>query len=64
VPEGGRKGFRELGAGVIGFGLIVEEAKSRGLDWLCIEQDEPTPGKTSMECARDSYTFLKNLGIF
>jgi len=59
VAEGGRKGFRELGGGVIDFAPIIDEAKRGATEWLCVEQDEPTPGKTSMECARDSFDFLK-----
>lgn len=61
VPEGGRKGFRELGGGVINFGPIIKEAKRCGTEWLCIEQDDPTPGMTSMECAEASCRYLKNL---
>ena len=63
VAEGGRKGFRELGGGVINFGPIIKEAKRCGTEWLCIEQDDPTPGMTSMECAEASCRYLINLYV-
>lgn len=61
VKEGGRKGFRALGEGVIDFAPIVSLAEERGVEWLCVEQDEPSPGRTPMECALESIAFLKKL---
>ena len=61
VKEGGHKGFRAVGDGVIDFAPIVDAARAYGTPWLCVEQDLPTEGKTPMECARDSITYLKTL---
>ena len=61
VREGGRKGFRALGEGVIDFAPIVSLAREHGVEWLCVEQDAPSPGKTPMECALESIAFLKKL---
>ena len=59
VAEGGRKGLRALGEGVIDFHPILSRASACGVEWLCVEQDEPSPGKTPMECALESIRFLE-----
>ena len=61
VREGGRKGFRALGEGVLDFAPIVRAAEQGGVEWLCVEQDEPSPGKTPMACACESIAHLKTL---
>ena len=61
VKEGGRKGFRAIGEGALDFAPIIGAAKSGGVKWLCVEQDEPSPGKTPMECALMSIAHLKTL---
>ena len=61
VKEGGRKGFRALGEGVLDFAPIVREAGDLGVQWLCVEQDEPSPDRTPMECAKMSIDHLKTL---
>lgn len=61
VKEGGHKGFRAVGDGALEFAPIIEAARAAGTPWLCVEQDLPTEGKTAMECARDSITYLKTL---
>ena len=61
VKEGGRKGFRAIGEGALDFAPIIGAAKSGGVEWLCVEQDEPSPGKTPMECALMSIAHLKTL---
>ena len=61
VKEGGHKGFRAVGDGALEFAPIIEAARAAGTPWLCVEQDLPTEGKTAMECARDSITYLKSL---
>lgn len=61
VKEGGRHGFLPLGQGVIDLAPVVSAAEEKSVEWLCIEQDEPSPGKTSMECARESLEYLKKI---
>ena len=58
VSEGGRKGFMPVGAGVLDWDGILRA--SGGAEWLCVEQDEPSDGKTSAECAKESIQYLKN----
>lgn len=57
--DGGRKGFLPVGEGVIDFAPIVSCAEKAGIEWLCVEQDEPSGGYTAMECARRSIENLK-----
>ena len=59
MKEGGRKGFLEVGKGVIDFLPIFEKAKALGISWLCVEQDWPSPGLTAMECAKNSMNYIK-----
>lgn len=61
VREGGQKGFRALGEGVLDFPSIVSTAKQLDIPWLCVEQDDPSPGKSAMECAQISAAYLKTL---
>lgn len=56
-------GFRPLGNGVQNFPAILTAAEEAGAKWLIVEQDRPSMGKTSMECAEISRKYLKNLGI-
>lgn len=59
VKEGGRQGFRALGEGVLKFDPILSVAPACGVEWLCVEQDEPTPGRTPLECAGTSIDYLR-----
>ena len=51
--------FRPLGYGVQGIPAIIEASKKAGSKWLIVEQDQPSMGKTPMECAGMSMAFLK-----
>lgn len=55
--------FRPLGNGVQNFPAILTAAEEAGAEWVVVEQDRPSMGKTSMECAEISRKYLKNLGI-
>ncbi len=61
VKEGGRAGYRCIGEGVIDFAPIVSAAKKYDIPWICVEQDEPSPDKTPMQCAKESFDHLKTL---
>lgn len=61
VREGGRKGYMPLGEGVLDFAPMVREASSLDVEWLCVEQDDPTPGLTPMECTERSMAHLCSL---
>jgi sugar phosphate isomerase/epimerase len=51
--------FRPLGYGVQDIPAIIEASKKAGSKWLIVEQDQPSMGKTPMECAGMSMAFLK-----
>jgi sugar phosphate isomerase/epimerase len=53
--------FRAVGYGIQDIPGIIKAAKKAGAKWLVVEQDLPTPGKTPIECARDSLDYLNGL---
>jgi sugar phosphate isomerase/epimerase len=53
--------FRPLGHGVQNFPEILKACEDAGTQWVVVEQDKPSMGKTSMECAKISIDYLKNL---
>ncbi len=53
--------FRPVGCGVQDFAAIIDSAEKNGVEWLIVEQDEPSMGKTPMECAKISIDFLRNM---
>ena len=54
--------FRPLGNGVRDIPAIIATAKEVGSKWLVVEQDQPSMGKTPMECAATSMEYLKSIG--
>ena len=56
-------GFRPIGYGVQDFASILEASQEAGAKWLVVEQDEPSLGKTSLQCAGMSRDYLKEIGI-
>ena len=58
----GAFGLRYVGEGVQDFPAIISAAEKAGCSWLIVEQDSPSPNKTSMECARLSREYLKSIG--
>lgn len=59
VKEGGRKGFRPVGAGVLDFSAILKECSHA--DWLCVEQDEPTEDMDAFACAAQSAANIRKI---
>ena len=55
--------FRPNGYGVQNFPVILEAAVEAGVSWAIVEQDNPSMGKTSMECAQMSIECLEQLDI-
>jgi len=51
--------FRAVGYGIQDIPGIIKASLQAGAKWFVVEQDLPTPGKTSIECARDSLNYLK-----
>lgn len=63
-PENAESGsfeFRPLGHGMQDFMPILQAAKEAGTSWVVVEQDQPSMGKTAMECAEMSIQYLKGM---
>ncbi len=56
--------FRPVGYGCQDFGSILEASEKAGAEWVVVEQDDATMGKTPLESAEMSRNYLKdNFGI-
>lgn len=53
--------FRPLGQGLQDIPAIVEASKAAGSKWFVVEQDQPSMGKNSLECAKMSIDYLNTL---
>ncbi len=53
--------LRPVGSGVQNFSEILSASKDAGAKWIVVEQDNPSMGKTPMECADVSIQYLKNI---
>ena len=53
--------LRPVGYGKQDFPAILEAAESCGVSWVIVEQDEPSMGKSPLECAKLSIDYLKTL---
>ncbi len=53
--------FRPLGYGVQDVASIIKASEEAGSKWLIVEQDQPSMGKTPLECAAMSMEYLKTL---
>ncbi|MDR1108193.1 MAG: sugar phosphate isomerase/epimerase [Spirochaetaceae bacterium] len=61
APEKGGFEFRAVGYGKQDIPAILKASEEAGASWVVVEQDRPTPGKTPLECAKDSIEYLKGL---
>ncbi len=55
--------FRPVGYGLQDFPPILEAATDAGAEWVVVEQDMPSMGKTPLECVAMSREYLKGLGL-
>jgi sugar phosphate isomerase/epimerase len=53
--------FRPLGMGAQNFPKILQACQAVGAQWLVVEQDRPSLGKTAMECAETSIQYLASI---
>lgn len=53
--------LRPVGYGVQNIPAILEASREAGAEWVIVEQDEPSMGKTPMECAEMSIDYLNTL---
>lgn len=58
----GKFEFRPLGHGLQDMPAILKAAKEAGAQWVVVEQDEPSLGKTPLECAAMSMDYLRSQG--
>lgn len=54
-------GFRACGYGMNDIEAILDAADETNAEWLVVEQDAPSAGKTALECAELSVKYLKTL---
>ncbi len=55
--------FRPLGQGSFDMPALLAAARDAGTEWIIVEQDQTTPGKTPLECAAESISYLKTLNV-
>lgn len=53
--------FMPLGQGKQDFVSILEACKNANTEWLVVEQEVPTRGKSTLECARESIDYLSTI---
>ena len=53
--------YRPLGYGKQDIQRIVDAAKEAGASWIIAEQDEPSMGKSRLECAEMSIKYMENI---
>jgi sugar phosphate isomerase/epimerase len=53
--------FRAVGHGVQDIPGIVKASEKAGAQWLVVEQDLPSPGMTSIQCAKQSWDYLRSI---
>lgn len=59
--SGGSFEFRPVGKGVQNFPEILKAAEESGIEWVVVEQDNPSMELSPMECAKTSIEYLKTL---
>ena len=53
--------FRPVGHGMQDMPAILAASVDAGAGWVVVEQDDPTPGTTPLECAAKSIAYVKGL---
>ncbi len=53
--------FRPVGYGLQDFPAILKAAEESGVEWVVVEQDQPSMEKTPLECAKMSIEYLKTI---
>ncbi|MBQ8524977.1 MAG: sugar phosphate isomerase/epimerase [Clostridia bacterium] len=53
--------FRPVGHGLQDMPAILAASVEAGAGWVVVEQDDPTPGTTPLECAAKSIAYVKGL---
>ncbi|MDR0474903.1 MAG: sugar phosphate isomerase/epimerase [Treponema sp.] len=53
--------FCPIGYGIQNIPSVIKAVEAAGTEWLVVEQDSPSPGKTSIQNAKESLDYLKGL---
>ncbi|MBQ8620124.1 MAG: sugar phosphate isomerase/epimerase [Clostridia bacterium] len=53
--------FRPVGCGKQDFPALLSACEDAGAKWVVVEQDQPSMGKTPLECAKLSIDYLRSL---
>lgn len=53
--------FRPVGMGTQDVPALLQASEDAGAEWLVVEQDEPSLGKSRMACAGESIRYLRSL---
>lgn len=53
--------FRPVGYGRQDFKAILAASEAAGAEWVVVEQDQPSMGKTPLECAQMSINYLNSI---
>ena len=61
IGSGDRFDYRPIGLGRQDFPSMLRAARELNVKWIVVEQDEPSMGKSPMECARLSMNYLKSV---
>lgn len=56
--------FRPVGYGQQVWDVILEAVAESNAEWVVVEQDDPSMGKTPLECAKYSIDYVKSLYTF
>ena len=55
--------YRPLGEGQVDMPAVIKAAIDGGARWLCVEQDEPSQGRTRLEGVAKSVEYLRSLDL-
>lgn len=55
--------FRPVGGGLQNMPEILKASEEVGAEWVVVEQDQPCPGRTPVECAQESIRYLRSIGV-
>lgn len=61
--EGGWFEYRPLGEGQVDVPGVIQAAMDGGAQWLCVEQDEPSQGRSRLEGVAKSVEYLRSLDL-
>ena len=61
--EGGWFEYRPLGEGQVDIPGVIKAAIDGKAQWLCVEQDEPSQGRSRLEGVAKSVEYLRSLDL-